>query len=292
MTANDNISEVLDQWGLGGSEVTLIESRSRSVWDISGEFILKRYTNADAVSRGIRLSELLIPHQIPAPVFVRAKEGLLTSPDGLYCLMEKLPGKHGDFFNEPALSVEMGRALAKLHKALAVIEPKISVNDSDLLDDWQKRVKPSLHDIPERVVQGVDVKFRDIYPKLPRQLIHRDVHAENALFDGGRLTGWLDFEIGQRNARIFDIAYFLSGLLFGNTNDPEKIKRWHLIYSDLLKGYREISPLSDDESEALPVLMIVIEFLFVWFWDKHGDQKQRGMSRELGEWFYASSFRG
>jgi len=288
MTTNDNIREVLDHWGLRDATVTLIKSRSQSVWDIGGEYILKRYINADAVSQGIRLSELLTPHKIPVPVFIPTKKGQLTSPDGLYCLMSKLPGKYGDFFNEPGFAIEMGRALARLHKALAVIEPEISCNDSDLLADWQLRIKPSLYDVSDYVVQSVDNKFRDVYPKLPRQLIHRDVHAANVLFDGGRLTAWLDFDIGQRNVRIFDIAYFLSGLLIGNLNDLDKIERWRLIYFDLLKGYSEISPLTDDESEALPVLMIVIEFLFVWFWDKQGDQKQRGIARELGEWLYAS----
>ena len=121
---------------------------------------------------------------------------------------------------------------------------------------------------------------------MPRQLIHRDVHAHNVLFDDGRLSGWLDFDIGQKNVRIFDLAYLLSGLLIGNMDTPEKVELWHTIYNSLVHGYCEVNPLSDDEIDALPVLMIVIEFLFVWFWDERGNAEQRKVAREVAGWLY------
>ena len=292
----DNIKQILENWDLGCVDFTPLKSQSQSVWDVNGKFILKRYQNADELSRGTQYAKLLAPYKIPVAVFIPTKDGQLTSPDGLFCLMTKISGVHIDLYKQPALAFVLGRELARLHKALADIEKDIlyfrsfqmgNFIDSNLLDDWQNRIKPSLGDISQDIVQIVDKKLHEIFPKLPRQLIHRDVHVHNFLFDGEQFMGWLDFDIGQRNVRIFDIAYLLVGLLIGNIDNSEKIKIWHEIYNNLLSGYCEVNPLRDYEIAALPVLMIVIEFLFAYFWGNQGNAKQRNIALELAKWLYS-----
>ena len=76
----------------------------------------------------------------------------------------------------------------------------------------------------------------------------------------------------------------LTGLLVGNTDKVEKIEQWHVIYNNLLHGYCEVNTLLDNEVNAIPILMIVIEFLFVWFFGEQGDIEQRNEARELAEW--------
>ena len=289
----DSITQILQHWGLGNAPITPIAQLStQTTWNIGGKYILKRFQNIVELSKGTRFAELLTPHEIPVAVFIPTKDGQLTSPDGLHCLMTKLPGKHADFYSEPDLAFEMGRELARLHIALSDVESKIECYDSNLLEDWQKKIKPSLSDLSEDIVKKVDSVFCGIYDKLPRQLIHRDVHLHNVLFDDGHLSGWLDFDIGQRNVRIFDITYLLSGLLIGNIHEPEKIKTWHRVFCELLQGYEEVIFLSKDESDALPVLMIVIEFLFVRFWSEHGNTEQRDVAQELAVWLFEKYMRG
>ena len=158
-------------------------------------------------SRSVQFSKLLALEGIPVAAYILTNEGKLTSPDGLYCLMTKLPGTHADFYEDPDLAYEMGRELARLHTALARIEPKTTCYDNGLLADWQTRIKQSLEGkVSDSIVQNVDTEFRENYPKLPRQLIHRDVHLSNALFDKGRLTGWLNLDISQRIIRIFEFS--------------------------------------------------------------------------------------
>ena len=277
---------IRETFGLSDATTTPIESYHQSTWDVGGKYILKSYSKNSEISRALQYSNLLTPYGIPVAAIVPTKDGQLTSPDGAYCLMTKLPGKHADLYSEPNLSLEMGRELAKLHIALAEIESKINAYDSNLLDDWKNRIVPSLSDVSESIIKSVDTDFCKVFPKLPHQLIHRDVHLHNVLFDDGRLTGWLDFDIGQRNVRIFDIAYLLSGLLIGNINKPERIEQWHTIYKNLLQGYCEVNLLPGDEVDALPVLMIVIEFLFVWFWGGQDNTEQRNVARELAEWLH------
>ena len=285
----NSIIQILQHWGLDNAVVTPIMTENtieQTTWDIDGIYILKRYRNIGDLSQGVRFTELLTPHKIPVVAFIPTKDGQLTSPDGLHCLMTKLPGKHADFYREPHLAVEMGRELARLHVALSDVESKIECYDSNLLEDWQKKIMPSLSGFPDEAVKKVDSFFCEAYHKLPRQLIHRDVHLYNVLFDKGCLSGWLDFDIGQRNVRIFDIAYLLTGLLIGNIHEPEKVKTWYKVCSELLRGYDEVNLLSKDERNALPVLMILIEFLFVWFWNERGNKEQRDIAGELAEWLY------
>ncbi|MCL2079735.1 MAG: phosphotransferase [Oscillospiraceae bacterium] len=279
------MQNILSIWGLAGITVKHMDSLSMSTWDVGGQYILKRYSNDEELSRSMQFSKLLTTYGIPVAVFIPTESGKLTSPEGSYCLMSKLSGKHPDFFEEINLASEMGRELARLHTVLAHIEPNLACNDSDLLVDWQNGIKPSIEKlVPDKMLGSVDILFRKYYPNLPRQLIHRDIHCHNVLFDNGHLTGWLDFDISQRNARLFDMAYLLSGLLVGNTHSRTKIDKWRLIYHELLTGYNEINPLVDNEHDALPILMIMIELLFAWFWIGRDNIEQSETALELAKW--------
>jgi len=282
----NDITRILHNWGLGDAAVTPVEHPENTTWEVDGKYILKRYRSADDLSRSIELSGLLTSHGIPVTTFIPAKNGKLSSPDGEYCLMTKLPGKHADFYKEPPLAHVMGRELARLHTALADIESKTSCHDSNLFNDWNTQIKPCLGDVPVDLVKNIDAEFCEAFPKLPRQLIHRDVHQNNVLFEGKRLSGWLDFDISHRNIRIFDISYLLSGLLIGNTGNTAKIESWYLICDNLINGYDEVNPLAKHERESIPVIMILIEFLFVWYWEQQGNAEQRDIANELAAWLY------
>lgn len=52
-----------------------------------------------------------------------------------------------------------------------------------------------------------------LYPLLPKQLIHRDPNPSNIIVDYGEITGFLDFELTERNVRIFDPCYAATAIL-------------------------------------------------------------------------------
>jgi len=100
------------------------------------------------------------------------------------------------------------------------------------------------------------------------------------------LTGWLDFELGHRNARVFDLAYFLAGLLVGKELASDNIAAWDSIYRMFLGGYNEVSPLAECENVAIPVLMVAIELLFVSFWKQQENIAQCEQARVLAQWLF------
>ena len=282
-----NINNILKNWNINYNSITPI---TKSSWNIDDKYILKTindFSNIDNLKKSIGLSNLLIKHNIPVAELILTKTEQYTSPDCLYILMTKLSGKHIDLYEEPDIAFEMGRELARLHNVLSQIEATIKAKDNDLLKSWNDWIKKGLNGlVTNEIIDDIDRTLNNISPKLPKQLIHRDFHSQNILFKNGKVSGWLDFEICEYNFRVFDMAYLLAGLLIDRYDDNEKIKVWKTINEKLLSGYNEINPLSDDERNSLPIIMIAIELLFVSFWGYHKNPEQQNKALDLAVWLY------
>jgi Ser/Thr protein kinase RdoA (MazF antagonist) len=286
-----NATEALTHWGLSDEPITHIyTSAHNSSWDIGDKYILQQQLDPDAdtdrLTKNIRLVNLLSAENIPTVVYIKTLSGEWTTPDKSYSLMEKLKGEHIDFYDFPELVTELGRGLAELHLALSGIETELEYKDYDFLSEWNNYIKPGLSHVSDEIIKRVETKIFANYSSLPRSPIHRDVHSQNVLFCDGKISGWLDFDLNRKDARIFDLAYLLAGLLVGKMNNPSALTIWKIIYRNLLDGYNEISPLTESEIAALPDLMIAIELLFVTYWNKVGNEKQREMAKELAIWLY------
>ena len=281
-----NLEEILKYWGLSDAEITPIDSVHKSSWDVGGEYILKHNKNTDELVRCFKLFDILSSYCVPIAEYIKTNDGMWTTPDGSYCLMKKIPGNHVELDIEPEMIKEFGHELAKLHLVLSKVESKIECNDNDYINEWYSYIKPGLVDIPDEIIDFIENNFFELYKELPKQLIHRDVHSQNVLFENGKLTGWLDFDLNCRNVRIFDIAYLLGGLLCNKTDDPEKIKQWEILYRDLIENYDKVNPLSEYEKEAIPLMILAIELLFVSFWNVNDNHEYRDDAVKLVKWLY------
>ena len=97
-------------------------------------------------------------------------------------------------------------------------------------------------------------------------LIHRDVHLGNFLFEGGEFSGYIDFDLSQRNIRLFDLCYFMLGLLSEEETIEITYDEWFMVLGQLFSGYSQVIKLSEQEITAVPYVMESIELLFgAWF---------------------------
>lgn len=105
--------------------------------------------------------------------------------------------------------------------------------------------------------------FARLYPKLPRQVIHRDPNPGNIICADDR-WGFIDFELAERNARIYDPCYAATAVLsetFGQDND-----RWLNIFRDIICGYDSVAHLTEEERSAIPYIILANQFVCVaWF---------------------------
>lgn len=72
----------------------------------------------------------------------------------------------------------------------------------------------------------------------------------------------IDFDLSQKNIRIFDIGYFLAGLLTEENGTFMKEDEWLLICKQVVKGYESKNKLENAEKQALSYVMEGIELLF------------------------------
>jgi Ser/Thr protein kinase RdoA (MazF antagonist) len=104
------------------------------------------------------------------------------------------------------------------------------------------------------------------YIELPKQLIHRDAHPGNMLFQDGQHSGWLDFEISMRGPRLFDLGYCSTSLLMNGMPDLARRQAWFGLLIALVTGYESVCPLTSVEHRALRVMQMCIEVIFIAFY--------------------------
>ncbi len=136
----------------------------------------------------------------------------------------------------------------------------------------------------EEIWKWLEPDWNPLYEQLPRQLIHRDAHPGNMLFEQGRLTGFIDFDQVMVGPRLFDLCYCGTSLLVGGFLVAEKQNAWPSLFRGLVRGYQTVSPLSSVEWEAALGMLIAIELLFVAFCAEGGEREAASQNEKVAHW--------
>lgn len=283
-----NLKALLKHWGVAPHTVTAIY---RTAWEVDGRYILKCGKSAADVERGQLFSQLLYKEGLPVATYHKTRDAsAFVLEDGrYYVLMSKLKGAHLDVYQAgEELPFTLGTVLAKLHVALKKIEGQTGGQQKQLFEEWTHYILPEIEQrVPVDMLQMVQKWLENVYPTLPRHLIHRDPHMGNLLFENGVLTGYIDFDLSVDNVRIFDLCYFALSLLISNTEDAEKSGRWPLIFSEIVDGYEVSLPLTETERKSFKPMMLYIELLFVAYWSKSGNAEQTEEALKMATWVMA-----
>lgn len=149
-------------------------------------------------------------------------------------------------------------ALAGLHVALEGFEPdgapfqpwdSWTLETVDrVLESWQP-----MPELPNELLAFVRERlatryFGDLYPQLPKQVVHGDYTCANVLWRGeatnATISGVLDFERAHMDTPLFDFAWGL-----GDRRPP--------LLRATVATYARVRPLSALEREALPEAMLL-----------------------------------
>ena len=74
--------------------------------------------------------------------------------------------------------------------------------------------------------------FEMLYPQLPRQIIHRDPNPGNLILEGEK-WGFIDFELSERNLRIYDPCYAATAIV--SENFAGERERWPALFREILQ---------------------------------------------------------
>jgi homoserine kinase type II len=105
------------------------------------------------------------------------------------------------------------------------------------------------------------------YEHLPKGPVHADLFRDNALFDGGRLTGVFDFYFAGCDALLFDIAVCLNDWCVDDRTGRQDNER----AAAFLGAYESVRALAPAERMLLPAMQRAGAFRF-WLsrlWDLH-----------------------
>lgn len=277
-TMKELIQTLLPHWNLQHSEIQQIYHSS---WQIGSEYVLKIYEDPVPLRQNLTTLQILSNQQIPVAKIIPTTSGDLSiTTSGIHCfLSRRLPGSNLIRMDqEPGLARRMGSIIADLHLAFQALDDAKTVNfrNNSLLAEMQSWIRKTLATdgwqyLPESDFDDITEELATIYPELPVQLIHRDVHFGNFLFDQGRFSGYIDFDLSQRNIRIFDLCYFLLGLLSEEDKLSVTQEQWFDYVRETMNGYEEKCPLTETERHAIPLVMECIELLFVAYFTGQED---------------------
>jgi len=265
-------AQILKHWNLEGETITDIYyegtgNKNENACYVGERYALKYTGNLGKVKKNIAVSRALHSVGLLSAIPVITTDGADYISDGelYFYLTRRLPGEQmasHEFVGGDGRFV--GEIIGQLHLALCKIEDCVS--EADLLAtvrDWalpKARAELNLSDAFCR--EYLDT-LSDLYPNLPRQIIHRDPNPGNIICEDAQ-WGFIDFELAERNARIYDPCYAATAVLsetFGQNND-----RWLEIYRDIIRGYDSVVHLTDNERRAIPYILLANQFVCVaWF---------------------------
>ena len=271
------IEQILPLWGFENRQLLQIYS---SAWEIDHSYVIKVYDDETQLERNIKISEILLDCAIPAAKTVLTKTGekYVEYRNNYFLMSEKLQGSNISDRKDKTVARKVGCAIARLHTAFMKCEREIEFWDNSLLKEMKGWIRENLTNDQWKILSEEEYSktvewLEGVYDFLPKQLIHRDVHLGNFLFLEGNLSGYIDFDLTQRNIRIFDICYFLTGLLAEETDDAFTKMEWIESVKSVIAGYESIIHLSEKEKEAIPCVMECIEILFAAFFIGMNDTK-------------------
>lgn len=274
----NTIRQILPLWGV---ETEHLEQICPSVWEVNGAYIVKAYQNLEQMERNSTIQSVLAGEGLPVAGMIPAGDGrrYVAHGETYFLMTEKLRGSHPHDIRDGNLANEMGRAIARLHKAFRMCEKLFEFWDNSLLEEMLGWTRENLRANGWQVIKEEEYRravgqLEGIYGGLPRQLIHRDVHLGNFLFERGEFSGYIDFDLSQKNIRIFDLCYFLAGLIAEQTQRPLSKNEWLCAVSLAMAGYESIEKLTRQEKMAIPCVMECIEILCAAYFVGIGDVKR------------------
>ena len=265
-------AQILKHWNLSDETITDIYydgtgNKNENACYAGENYILKYTTNLGKLEKHIEVSKALHSIGLLSAVPMPTTDGTEFIQDGelYFYLTRRLPGKQmvSNRFDEGDGRF-VGEIIGQLHLALAKIEDCVS--EADLLAtvrDWALPKAKVVLTLDDAFCKEYLDTFAALYPKLPRQIIHRDPNPGNIICNQDQWV-FIDFELAERNARIYDPCYAATAVL--SESFGKDIDLWLEIYRNIICGYDSVAHLTNDERKAIPYVILANQFVCVaWF---------------------------
>lgn len=283
MVSHKKISEILACWGLENEAVTdVVYPETGEISDtakyVGTDYVIKYTGNPGNVMKAISISKALENVGLYTPAVVPAKDGKEYVENGelYFFLTRRVNGErilasrvYLDEYEQKARFI--GEIIGQLDLALQQIDvPADEADPFAAARDW---ALPALDGVLSADSEFIAAYIREtgrLYDALPKQIIHRDPNPGNIIVSKDK-WGFIDFELSERNARIFDPCYAATAILSETFEDENeaKLDKWTGIMKEILCGYDSVVRMTAEEKEAVPYMILANQFISTaWFADK------------------------
>ena len=284
MISKKIMEKLLMHWGLENSPVSNViyegsNQVSENEFTVGEEFVLKVSGLPGGLARHMEIAKALDEAGLQAPLPVASKAGELMVQEGdVYAILcrrmqgTKMSGREMFTTGDVAAAYRFGTVIGKLHTALAKLDAGLCQENHlyDTVRDWALPTVQKKTNLPLELVAEYQKQFGEVYEKLPKQIIHRNMNLSYVYLDGEEMAGVTDFELSEYSIRLFDVCYAATGILSENFADTEEaMGKWLMLYRNIVKGYDEVMKLTGEEKKALPYVVLSIQLICVaYFADK------------------------
>ena len=271
------ISRALEAWNLPCEAQPFIHSsgaRSENTFLI-GNAVLHVRENRAPLALSITVEEALRRSGLPAARTIPAADGSdILELDGLFFrLTERLTGEFypaREMYDDLSRPQAIGEALARLHRALEPLQTLPELNRANLLENtlsWSLPGTARAMNLPDSFVRRFSEAAARLFPRLPVCPIHRNPTPDAFLFTGGTLTGYAHFDMAEISIRLFDLCYSATAILSETLGrlPEEAVCQWPKVLQAIADGYGSVSPLTEEEREALPYVVCAVQMVCVAF---------------------------
>ena len=299
MLSHKKIAEMLTLWGMQDEKIAdVIYGESGEISDtakyVGEDYVIKYTNNLGNVLKTISISKALENVGLASLIVIPTKDGREYVENGeLYFFVSKRVKGEGilashvylDEYEKKARFI--GEIVGQLDLALEKID--IEVEEVDLLSrvrDWALPALKEVIGMDEEATEKYLQAMNRLYPKLPRQIIHRDPNPSNIIVSGDK-WGFIDFDLSERNVRIYDPCYAATAILSETYEEgnEEKLNKWITVMKEIAYGYDAVAHLSEEEKEAIPYVILSNQFIATaWFAGKEKFQSIFEVNVKMTNW--------
>ena len=298
MVSKKTIAEVLVNWDLQNEKVAdIVYPETGEISDTAkyvGEDLVIKYTgNLGNTKKAIEISKALESLGLSSPAIVPTKDGREYVENGelYFMLTKRVEGERimasKLYLNDyEAKARFIGEIVGQLDLALSKID--VIADDAELEKAVSEWAVPNLKgrlNIEEDSMDEIAQRFAVLYKDLPRQVVHRDPNPSNIILVKDK-WGFIDFELSERNARIFDPCYAATAILSETFEDNEEmLLKWTSVMKEIMYGYDSIVKMTESEKEAIPYMILANQFISTAFFaDKDKYEKLYKTNKKMTEW--------
>ena len=284
MISKKMLEKLLVHWGMEQSPVSNVvyegsNQVSENEFFVGEKYILKVSGLSGGLKRHMEIAEALdkVGLQASVPVATKAGELLVQEGDIYAILCQRVPGKKmssREMFESCDVNAayRFGILIGKLHLALAKLDTGLCGENrlQDTVLGWAIPAAQKKMNLSQELVAEYRNCFCEVYDKLPKQLIHRNMNLNYVYLNGDEMAGVTDFELSEYSIRLFDVCYAATGILSENFADnAETMEQWIKLYHNIVRGYDEVIKLTEEEKHVLPYVIFSIQLICVaYFSDK------------------------